>query len=129
MSCIWYKESGSSFHSNEPSISLQTVRENKISCPRTDQTASRQVSGIGSTHERAARAVNSIFESVGIASRLNSKDPKIVTVFSASFSFTYEIGPGAHVAYVDKFSMAFSHFSALISFLRALPITATVRGW
>jgi hypothetical protein len=73
--------------------------------------------------------MKSLLESLGIASRLNSNDPKIVKVLSASFSFTYETGPGARVAKVDKFVMAFSHFSALTSFLRALPITATVRGW
>jgi hypothetical protein len=95
----------------------------------TDQTASRQASGTGSAHESEARAMKSLLESLGMASRLNSNDPKIVNVLSASFSFTYETGPGAHVANVDKFVIAFSHFSALTSFLRALPITATVRGW
>uniref|UniRef100_A0ACD5YIP9 Uncharacterized protein n=1 Tax=Avena sativa TaxID=4498 RepID=A0ACD5YIP9_AVESA len=90
---------------------------------------SRHASGTGSSHEMAARTMKNLREFSGIASKLNSKDPKMVNVVSTSFSLTYETGPGAQVAYMERLDIAFSHFPTLVSFLRALPRTATVRGW
>uniref|UniRef100_J3LAQ5 Uncharacterized protein n=1 Tax=Oryza brachyantha TaxID=4533 RepID=J3LAQ5_ORYBR len=113
----------------EPSTSFETTRGNKVSCTSADQMDSRQTSGTGSSHERAASTMKNLLEFSGIASKLNSKEPKMVNVVSTSFSFTYETGPGAQVAYVERFDIALSHFSTLVSFLRALHMTATVRGW
>ena len=90
---------------------------------------SRQASGTGSSQEIAARTKKKLLEFSGIASKLYSKDPNMVNVLSTSFSLTYETGPGAQVAYVERLDIALSHFSTLVSFLRALPMTATVRGW